>query len=275
MAPNVGLEKAWKRVASKKTNEGTNGHTQRGRSCGSQTVPNGLVLWTDYRFVCSNHYVACFEPWLVPLSKVLYHTCFICGQRCKCWSRWPKLTSLVISNDKPIIYNSMSLVQNPQREGLTNQPTSQKSRYIYTNEAEFWTFVFFGSWTGGVRRVLDTPLHSYPLTATNFLDVFSPSPLWSFSSLLSLGVHTDVILASLVLLILAVYHAHYPLVHCTLFYLSPAPRILSLHSGSCLLSWCSTKISMLRWGKFLSWSFVTVHFSAPQTFSYLVRLLHS
>ena len=37
-----------------------------------------------------------FEPRLVPLSKALYHTCFICGQRCKCWSRRPKLTSSVI-----------------------------------------------------------------------------------------------------------------------------------------------------------------------------------
>ena len=32
------------------------------------------------------------------LSKALYHTCFICGQRCKWWSRRPKLTSSVISD---------------------------------------------------------------------------------------------------------------------------------------------------------------------------------
>ena len=38
------------------------------------------------------------------LSKVLYHTCFICGQRCKRWSHRPKLTSSVISDVKPIIY---------------------------------------------------------------------------------------------------------------------------------------------------------------------------
>ena len=37
----------------------------------------------------------------MPLSKVLYRTCIICGQRCKCW---PKLTSWVISDVKPIIY---------------------------------------------------------------------------------------------------------------------------------------------------------------------------
>ena len=54
--------------------------------------------------LCGNHYVAGFEPRLVPLSKALYHTCFICGQRCKWWSRWPKLTSSVISDVKPIIY---------------------------------------------------------------------------------------------------------------------------------------------------------------------------
>ena len=40
----------------------------------------------------------------MPLSKALYHTCFICGQRCKWWSRRPKLTSSVISDVKPIIY---------------------------------------------------------------------------------------------------------------------------------------------------------------------------
>ena len=45
-----------------------------------------------------------FEPRLVPLNKALYHTCFICGQRCKWWSRRPKLTSSVISDIKPIIY---------------------------------------------------------------------------------------------------------------------------------------------------------------------------
>ena len=39
----------------------------------------------------------------MPLSKVLYHTCFICRQRCKWWSRRPKLTSSVISDVKPII----------------------------------------------------------------------------------------------------------------------------------------------------------------------------
>ena len=54
--------------------------------------------------LCGNHYIACFEPWFVPLSKVIYHTCFICEQRCKCWSHRLKLTSLVISDVKPIIY---------------------------------------------------------------------------------------------------------------------------------------------------------------------------
>ena len=48
--------------------------------------------------------VAQFEPRLVPISKALYHTCFICGQRCKWWSHRPKLTSSVISDVKAIIY---------------------------------------------------------------------------------------------------------------------------------------------------------------------------
>ena len=57
----------------------------------------------------SLHYAAIItlpvsNPRLVPLSKALYHTCFICGQRCKWWSRRPKLTSSVISDVKPIIY---------------------------------------------------------------------------------------------------------------------------------------------------------------------------
>ena len=34
----------------------------------------------------------------MPLSKAPYHTCFICGHRCKCWSFRPKLTSSAISD---------------------------------------------------------------------------------------------------------------------------------------------------------------------------------
>ena len=60
-----------------------------------------------------NHYVAGLEPRLVPLSKALYHTCFICGQRCKRWSRRPKLTSSVISDVKPIIYIYILLEYQP------------------------------------------------------------------------------------------------------------------------------------------------------------------
>ena len=55
--------------------------------------------------LCGSHNVAGFESRLVLLSKALYHTCFICGQRCKLWSRRPKLTSLVISDVKPITYS--------------------------------------------------------------------------------------------------------------------------------------------------------------------------
>ena len=76
---------------------------------------NGFIAWGwDCRTsecvglaiasLCSNHYIAGFEPRLVLLSKALYHTCFICGQRCKFWSRRPKLTLSVISDVKLIIY---------------------------------------------------------------------------------------------------------------------------------------------------------------------------
>ena len=41
---------------------------------------------------------------LVPLSKALYHTCFICGWICKWWAHRWKLTSSVISHIKPIVY---------------------------------------------------------------------------------------------------------------------------------------------------------------------------
>ena len=41
---------------------------------------------------------------LVLLSEALYHACFMSGQRCNWWSRRPKLTSLVISDVKRIIY---------------------------------------------------------------------------------------------------------------------------------------------------------------------------
>ena len=64
----------------------------------------GYCVGLAIALLCGNHYVACFEPRLVPLSKVLFRSCFICGQRCKCWFRQPKLTSLVISDVKPIIY---------------------------------------------------------------------------------------------------------------------------------------------------------------------------
>ena len=40
--------------------------------------------------------------WLVPSSKALYHTCFICGQRCKWSSHQLKWASSVISNAKLI-----------------------------------------------------------------------------------------------------------------------------------------------------------------------------
>ena len=72
--------------------------------CIGAGIANGLVLWTGYRFVMRQSLRCRFEPRLVPLSKAPYHTCFICGQRCKWWSRRPKLTSSVISDVKQIIY---------------------------------------------------------------------------------------------------------------------------------------------------------------------------
>ena len=66
--------------------------------------PNGLVRWTGYRFLVWQLLCCVFEPRLVPLSRALYHTCFIYGQRCKCWSRRPKLISSVISDVKLVIY---------------------------------------------------------------------------------------------------------------------------------------------------------------------------
>ena len=48
--------------------------------------------------------------WLVPLSKGLYHTCFIRGQGCKRSSRRLKLTLSVISDVKPIIYSTETAV---------------------------------------------------------------------------------------------------------------------------------------------------------------------
>ena len=39
------------------------------------------------------------------LSMALYRACFICGRRCPWWSRQLRLTLLVISDIKPIIYS--------------------------------------------------------------------------------------------------------------------------------------------------------------------------
>ena len=73
--------------------------------------------------LCGNHCVAGFEPRLVSLIKALYHTSFICGQRCKCWYRRPKLTSSVISDVKPIIYIFLKI---PPR----NEPQQRVDKWI-------------------------------------------------------------------------------------------------------------------------------------------------
>ena len=57
---------------------------------GKENSLTGLCVGLAIASLCSNYYVACFKARFVPLSKVLYHTCFICGQS---WSRRPKLTS--------------------------------------------------------------------------------------------------------------------------------------------------------------------------------------
>ena len=86
----------------------------------------------------------------MPLSQALYHTCFICGQRCKCWSCQPKLTSSVISDVKTIIYIFFTLASEKYRashitEYEWNLSNSHHQRsllyghiyiyYIYMNES--------------------------------------------------------------------------------------------------------------------------------------------
>ena len=70
----------------------------------------GLAQWLERRTRNRKKWV---RIRLVPLSKALYHICFICRQRCNWWSRWPKLTWSVISDVKPII-NILHLI-NPYR----------------------------------------------------------------------------------------------------------------------------------------------------------------
>ena len=94
-----------------------------------------------------------------------------------------------------------------------------------------------GRWPSQLTPCTSILSHSHPLIATNFLDVVSPPPFGSSSCSLfyfpSLGVHSDVLLAHLVLLILATCPAHCPLMHRTLSIISFTPDFLS-HSESCL-----------------------------------------
>ena len=64
---------------------------------------------------------------LVPLSKALYHTCFICGQRCKWWFRRLKLTSSVISDVKPMTY---FLFLCDGQYWATHQQSSSKEQFL-------------------------------------------------------------------------------------------------------------------------------------------------
>ena len=49
--------------------------------------------------------VGSFVSRLMALSMALYRACFICGRRCPWWSRQLRLTLIVISDIKPIIYS--------------------------------------------------------------------------------------------------------------------------------------------------------------------------
>ena len=72
--------------------------------CGARDSRTGSCIGLAIASLCHNHYIACFKPRHVPLSKAHYHTYIICGQRRKLWSCRLKLTSSLISNIKPIIY---------------------------------------------------------------------------------------------------------------------------------------------------------------------------
>ena len=107
-----------------------------------------------------------------------------------------------------------------------------------------------GRWPPQLTPCTSILSHPHPLTATNFLDVVSPSPFGSpFTRFPSLGVHSDVILAHLVLLILAACPAHCPPMHRTLsiiyfnlvLHLIVSFRILSHFVMS------NNNLSMLRW----------------------------
>ena len=110
-----------------------------------------------------------------------------------------------------------------------------------------------------------TPIHWLPPTSSMLsLHLLLGLPL---ARLPSLGVHSDIILGHLVLLVLTICSAHCPLMHCTLpiisttfvFDLITSFRILSL------FVMFSNGLSMLRWATaiFFSWSFVRVHVSTP------------
>ena len=77
----------------------------------------------------------------------LYHTCFICGQRCKCWSHRPKLTSSMISDVKPIIY--IFLLKDNNCEGSFGA----YDRYCSSTCCLLWELLAF--WFARIYRYLD------------------------------------------------------------------------------------------------------------------------
>ena len=114
-------------------------------------------------------------------------------------------------------------------------------------------------------RLWATLIHWLLLTSSMLsLHLLLCLPLTRFPSL---GVHSDVILAHLVLLILAACPAHCPFMHYSLSIVSLTP-VLHLTISFRILSlfvMFSNNLSMLRWAtaSFFSWYFVRAHVSAP------------
>ena len=107
----------------------------------------GVIFDKNFNF-CSH---------IFAISKALYHTCFICGQRCKWWSRQPKLTSSVISDIKPIIYIYILY-------------------YIYILHFTFYTYIYiFFTFTSVV----------HVFTTSRIYGVFAVTLIWKVQKLLA------------------------------------------------------------------------------------------
>ena len=71
--------------------------TQLKRSFAMQKSPDSVVFGNSWEVMVP----AFFLVWK---NLHHYHICWMCEQRCKCWSHRPKMTSSVISDVTPIIY---------------------------------------------------------------------------------------------------------------------------------------------------------------------------